>query len=221
VVSYASGQNYLGINRDWQEKVIQGDGEAYGAEFLVQKKKGKLTGWVGYTLSWNYRTFADLNGGNPFPFRYDRRHDLELVSSYQLNDTWSISGSWVFSTGQAFSLENIKYSRLNTDPRRLQGGKDGPPTPINPNSVFVNEISQPSSKNAYRYNPYHRMDLGFEHKKKKKRYESIWTFGAYNVYNRKNPFFLFSSYDETLQKDVYKQVSIFPIIPNVAWSYKF
>jgi hypothetical protein len=200
---------------------VQGSGEAYGLEFLVQKKKGKLSGWVGYTLSWNYRTFEDLNGGNPFPFRYDRRHDLELVGSYQFSPKWSFSGSWVYSTGQAFSLENIKYSRLNTDPRRPNGGgpNGGNPTPTN--TVFVDEIAQPSAKNAYRFKAYHRLDLGFEHKRKKKRYESTWTFGAYNTYNRKNPFFLYSTYDETIEKDVYKQVSIFPIIPNVSWGFKW
>ncbi len=221
VLSYAAGQNYLGINRDWQDKVIQGSGEAYGAEFLVQKKKGRLSGWVGYTLSWNYRTFADLNGGNPFPYRYDRRHDVEIVASYELNPKWSFNATWVYSTGTAFSLENIKYARLLTDPRRNNRGPNGGGQTTDPSALFVDEISQPSEKNAYRYRAYHRMDIGVERKKKHKRYESSWVFGAYNIYNRKNPFFLYSSYDEAVQKDTYKQVSLFPIIPNVAWTFKF
>ncbi len=220
VLSYSAGQNYLGTNRDWQDKVIQGNGEAYGAEFLVQKKKGRLNGWVGYTLSWNYRTFEDLNGGNPFPYRYDRRHDVEIVANYELNSKWSFSATWVYSTGTAFSLQNIKYARLLTDPRNNRGpGGGGQQT--DPSALFVDEISQPSEKNAYRYRAYHRMDIGFERKKKHKRYESSWIFGAYNVYNRKNPFFLYSSYDETVQKDTYKQVSLFPVIPNIAWTFKF
>ncbi len=219
VLSYASGQNYLGVNRDWQDKVIQGTGEAYGAEFLLQKKRGKLNGWIGYTLSWNYRTFADLNSGNPYPFRYDRRHDFEMVASYELSPLWSFSASWVYSTGQAFSLSNVKYSRLNTDPRF--GGGPGGPNPNTLGTLLVDEIAQPSEKNAYRFSPYHRLDVGFEHKKKHKRYESAWNFGAYNAYNRKNPFFLYSEYDATLKKDVYKQVSIFPIVPNVSWSFKW
>ena len=224
VLSYSAGQNYLGINRDWQDKVIQGDGEAYGAEFLLQKKKGRLNGWIGYTLSWNFRTFADLNSGQKFPFRYDRRHDLEIVANYTLNEKWSFNATWVYSTGTAFSLENIKYARLLTDPRRFGGGgKDGGSggQVIDPSQLYVDEISQPSLKNAYRYRPYHRMDIGFERKKKHKRYESSWVFGAYNVYNRKNPFYLYSSYDDVTKKDVYNQVSLFPIIPNVAWTFKF
>jgi hypothetical protein len=224
VVSYASGQNYL-ANRDWQDKIVQGNGEAYGAEFLLQKKKGRLNGWIGYTLSWNYRTFADLNGGQAFPYRYDRRHDLEMVGNYTLNDKWSFNASWVYSTGAAFSLENVKYARLLTDPRRGgpggQGGPNGGGAPTDPSQTYVDEISQPSQKNAYRYKAYHRLDVGFERKKKHKRYESAWVFGAYNTYNRKNPFYLYSSYDDTLKKDVYYQVSLFPIIPNVAWTFKF
>jgi TonB-dependent Receptor Plug Domain/CarboxypepD_reg-like domain len=220
VLSYSTGQNFLGINRDWQDKVVQGNGEAYGMEFLVQKKKGRLSGWVGYTLSWNYRTFAELNGGNPFPYRYDRRHDLEIVASYELSPKWSFNATWVYSTGTAFSLANVKYARLLTDPRRNNRGPDGG-QPIDPSALFVDEIAQPSEKNAYRYRAYHRMDIGFERKKKHKRYESAWVFGAYNVYSRKNPFFLYSTYDETLKKDVYNQVSLFPIIPNIAWTFKF
>jgi outer membrane receptor for ferrienterochelin and colicin len=219
VLSYSAGQNFLGINRDWQDKIVQGDGEAYGAEFLVQKKKGRLSGWVGYTLSWNYRTFADLNGGQPFPFRYDRRHDLEIVTSYELNPKWSFNATWVYSTGTAFSLANVKYARLLTDPRRNRGPQGG--APIDPSALFVDEIAQPSEKNAYRYRAYHRFDIGFERKKKHKRYESSWVFGAYNVYSRKNPFFIYSTYDETLQKDIYNQVSLFPIIPNIAWTFKW
>ena len=171
-------------------------------------------------MSWNYRTFADLNGGNPFPYRYDRRHDVEIVASYELNPKWSFNATWVYSTGTAFSLENIKYARLLTDPRRNNRGPDGGQN-TNPSGIYVDEISQPSEKNAYRYRAYHRMDIGVERKKKHKRYESSWVFGAYNIYNRKNPFFLYSSYDEAVQKDAYKQVSLFPIIPNVAWTFKF
>ena len=221
VLSYSSGQNYIGINRDWQDKVIQGDGEAYGAEFLLQKKKGRLNGWIGYTLSWNFRTFADLNSGNPFPYRYDRRHDLEIVANYTLNDKWSFNATWVYSTGTAFSLENVKYSRLLVDPRNNRGPNGGQGQVTDPSQLFVDEISQPSQKNAYRYRPYHRLDIGFERKKKHKRYESSWVFGAYNAYNRKNPFYLYSSYDDVTKKDVYNQVSLFPIIPNVAWTFKF
>ena len=77
VISYKEGASFLfGLENDWQDKVTQGEGESYGAELFVQKKFGRTTGWLGYTLSWNYRQFDEINGGRRYPFRYDRRHDF-------------------------------------------------------------------------------------------------------------------------------------------------
>lgn len=158
VLSYKAGASFLGVNKDWQDKVIQGDGEAYGTEVLIQKKKGRLNGWIGYTLSWNYRTFDALNGGQRFPFRYDRRHDLEIVANYQLSKTWSFSGTWVYSTGNAFSLDNVVYnSTYENNWENL----------FNPGQNTLIDISQPSAKNAIRMNPYHRFDIGIQHTKEK------------------------------------------------------
>ncbi len=214
VLAYKPGASYLGQNKNWEEKVTQGNGEAYGMEFLVQKKKGRLNGWIGYTLSWNYRTFDILNGGNKFPFRYDRRHDLEMVANYQLTKKWSIAGTWVYSTGVAFSLQNVTYN-TSFDPDWFSSGSSNQRYP------YFTEVSQPSARNSQRMNPYHRFDINIEHTKKKKRYERTWSFGAYNAYNRRNPFFIYPDYDPKANKEVYKQVSLFPIIPNVSWSFKF
>ena len=224
VVAYKPAQSFLGINKDWQTKITQGTGTAYGAEFLVQKKKGRLNGWIGYTWSWNYRNFAEINGGKTFPFRYDRRHDLELVANYQISKRWAISGTWVYGTGNAVSLTNQNYllpggnSNWNyySDVTNQTKGIAAIQT-----NFFGTNISQPSEKNAYRMNAYHRMDIGIEYKKKKKRYESIWSLGAYNAYNRRNPFFIYEGYDSVTKKNAYKQVSIFPIIPNLSWGFKF
>lgn len=212
VLSYKAGATFLGVNKDWQDKVVQGDGEAYGMEFLVQKKKGRLNGWIGYTLSWNWRKFDALNGGQVFPFRYDRRHDLEIVANYQITPKWSIAGTWVYATGNAFSVDNIVYDA--TREYTFDGF-------FNNNGSNLTNITQPSGKNAVRLNPYHRFDIGFEYKKKKKRYEATWSFGAYNAYNRRNPFFVYSKTDFTLNKEVYRQVGLFPIIPNVSYGFKF
>ena len=225
VLAYKPGQTFIGLNKDWQTKVTQGTGKAYGAEFLVQKKKGRLNGWIGYTWSWNYRNFAEINGGKTFPFRYDRRHDIEIVANYQISKRWAISGTWVYGTGNAISLTNQNY--LLPSSYSPWGGNydDVTKNPKGISSIKTNffgtNISQPTEKNAYRMNSYHRMDIGIEYKKKKKRYESIWTLGAYNAYNRKNPFFIYEGYDAKTQKNAYKQVSIFPIIPNLSWGFKF
>ncbi len=220
VLAYKPGETFLGLNSDWQTKVTQGKGEAYGAEFLIQKKKGRFNGWVGYTLSWNWRKFDEINAGKVFPFRYDRRHDLELVMNYQLTDRWSISGTWVYGTGNAISLTNQGYV-LPASYGYFGGSGTIGNNPIynGPSNVF--SVAQPSEKNAYRMGSYHRMDIGIEHTKKKKRYTRTWSFGAYNAYNRRNPFFIYQDYSTEKKRDVYKQVSIFPIIPNVAYSFKF
>lgn len=214
VVAYKPGANYLGENKNWEEKVTQGDGEAYGLEFLIQKKEGRLNGWIGYTLSWNYRQFDILNGGNPFPYRYDRRHDIELVANYQINKKWSIAGTFVYNTGVAFSLPNTVYNTTQENDFSWWIGN-------NNNYPYTVQVAQPSERNSQRLGAYHRMDINIEHTKKKKRYSRTWSFGAYNVYNRKNPFFIYPEYNSTLNREQYKQVALFPIIPNVSYSFKF
>jgi hypothetical protein len=87
VISFKEGASFLfGLENDWQSKVTQGDGEAYGLEFFFQKKRGKTTGWIGYTLSWNYRQFDEINSGRKFPFRYDRRHDMSIVVNHDFSE---------------------------------------------------------------------------------------------------------------------------------------
>jgi TonB-dependent Receptor Plug Domain/CarboxypepD_reg-like domain len=214
MLAYKPGSSYLGSSKSWEEKVTQGNGEAYGMEFLVQKKKGRLNGWIGYTLSWNWRKFDILNSGKKFPFRYDRRHDLEIVANYQINKKWSIAGTWVYSTGVAFSLENVVYNTSQeTDWINWNNGE--------PRYPYLTQVSQPSERNSQRMQPYHRFDINIEHTKKKKRYERTWSFGAYNAYNRRNPFLIYPDYDPKSNREVYKQLSLFPIIPNVSWSFKF
>jgi hypothetical protein len=222
VVAYKPGVSFIGLNKDWQDKVTQGRGEAYGMEFLIQKKKGRFNGWLGYTLSWNWRQFDDINGGKVYPFRYDRRHDLELVANYKITDKWSVSGTWVYGTGNALSLTNQSYT-VPASSNIWYSDYNGSTIGKEKIGAFANNfvVSQPSEKNAYRMNPYHRMDIGFEYKKKKKRSERTWSFGAYNAYNRKNPFFIYSGYSDAKKREVYKQVSIFPVIPNVAWGIKW
>jgi hypothetical protein len=211
VVSYKEGASFFaGFGTDWQTKITQGDGEAYGAEFFIQKKKGRTTGWVGYTLSWNYRTFPEINGGETYPFRYDRRHDLSIVASHQLNDRISFSGAWVFGTGNAVSLPTARYSTAGN---------------ISSWGASFNDVEVLGDKNAYRMSNYHRLDLSVEFIKKKKKFERKWIISVYNAYWNKNPYYLFAedNYDPVTgtSKRELKEVSILPIIPSVAYSFKF
>ncbi len=201
LLSYKEGASYFSFT-DWEEKVEQGRGDSYGAEFFVQKKKGKTTGWIGYTLSWNNRIFENINSGEAYPFKYDRRHDVSVVVSHQFNDRISLSGTWVYGTGNSITLGEAKYISLN------------------PNQVIDdnnNVVTVPSSKNNYRMGAYHRMDIGVDFTKQKKRYQRTFSIGMYNAYSRKNPFYIYySDYENT-----FKQVSLFPIIPYFTYSFKF
>ncbi|MFT5386448.1 MAG: hypothetical protein ACI81W_003861 [Saprospiraceae bacterium] len=207
VVSYKEGVDFIGLQNDWQDKVTQGDGEAYGLEVFLQKKKGKTTGWLGYTLSWNWRQFNEINGGERYPFKYDRRHDISLVILHQINDRVSITGAWVYGTGNSITLPLFRY---NTPYYVDQ--ENG--------NFYVQEVETNGKKNDFRMPSYHRLDLNIEFYKKKKRYERWWTFGAYNAYNHNNPYFIYSGYDDNGNR-AFKQLSVFPIIPSVSWRFKF
>lgn len=204
VIAFREGSSLLQFE-GWEDRVSQGKGTAYGAEFFVQKKRGKLSGWVGYTLSWATRQFDDINFGEVYPYKYDRRHDFEITGSYKFTERFSLAASWVYSTGNAVTLGNSRYL--------------GPSAYQN----YLNETTHTPERNNFRMPSYNRLDVGFEFTKKKRRYTRTWAFGAYNAYNRKNPFFLFteSENDNGETTTVLKKAALFPVIPYFAWSFKF
>ena len=219
VLSYKEGASFLfGLENDWQDKVTQGDGEAYGIEFFIQKKKGKTTGWLGYTLSWNNRQFDEINGGRTFPFRYDRRHDISLVVSHQLSNKITLSGAWVYGTGNAVTLNTFRYP--------IDVYYNG-----NPNQPFVNyaDVESGGQKNAFRMSSYHRLDVSISFNKKREKFERSWVIGAYNAYYHRNPYYMLSDENQEIDpvtgeftsKRVFKEVSILPIIPSISYQFKF
>ncbi len=181
-----------------------GKGWSYGAEFFINKKKGRFTGWLGYTLSWTWRKFPRLNFGNKYPAKYDRRTDLSLVGSYELNSKWKLSGDFVFGSGNAATLPQRFYII---------------------NGILTQEYSK---INEYRLPSYHRLDIAATYtpnKKPQSRLKSQWVFSVYNLYSRKNPYFIYfdqegSPFNGTLKVQA-KQVSLFPVIPSVTWNFKF
>ncbi|HOY07783.1 MAG TPA: TonB-dependent receptor plug domain-containing protein [Saprospiraceae bacterium] len=204
VIAFREGSSLLQFE-GWEDRVSQGRGTAYGSEFFVQKKTGKLSGWIGYTLSWATRQFDDINFGKEFPYKYDRRHDFEVTGSYKFTERFSLAASWVYSTGNAVTLGNSQYL--------------GPSNYGN----YLSTITHTPKRNNFRMPSYNRLDVGVEFTKKKRRYTRTWAFGAYNAYNRKNPFFLFTDteYNNGQTKQVLKKASLFPVIPYFAWSFKF
>jgi hypothetical protein len=180
-----------------------GRGWSYGSELFVNKVKGRFTGWVGYTLSYTWRRFAELNAGQKFVAKFDRRHDLSVVGTYELNKRWKLSSVFVYGTGNATTVPSRFY-------------------------IVNGVLSQESSSiNSYRLAPYHRLDLAAIYtprNKKNRKLSSTWAFSIYNVYSRLNPYFIYfdqsgSPIQGTLEVKA-KQVSLFPILPSVTWNFK-
>jgi TonB-dependent Receptor Plug Domain/CarboxypepD_reg-like domain len=205
VIAFREGASLFQFG-DWQQRVTQGTGSSYGTELFIQKKKGRFTGWLGYTLSWTWRQFDDLNFGKKYPYKYDHRHDLELVGSYKFTDRMRLSATWVYSTGNATTFGTSKYQAPS--PYSGQNGYS-----------YTYETTNTPVRNNFRFPSYNRMDIGIDFTKKKKHYERTWSYGAYNVYNRKNAFFLFLQTSDG--KTNLKQASLFPIIPYINYSFKF
>ena len=198
------GEGYTPSLNDPEDDFVFGRGWSYGAEVFINKTRGRLTGWIGYTLSWTWRKFEALNDGEKYPAKYDRRHDLSVVASYEFSDRWKFSGVFVFGSGNATTLPERFY-------------------------IVDGVLTQEYSKvNQYRMPSYHRLDLSATYTPKKKpnrRLEQSWVFSIYNTYSRLNPYFIYfdqtgSAYDGSLEINAL-QVSLFPIIPAVTWNFKW
>ncbi|MCC9167045.1 TonB-dependent receptor [Pontibacter harenae] len=190
-------------NRDLEYEFVSGNGESYGVELFMRKNYGLLQGWIGYTLSYTDRTFHDLNNGNAFPARFDRRHDASVVAIYKYSPRWTFGGSFVYGTGDATTMPVRKYS--------IEG----------------NINYQYGSRNSFRMEPTHRLDLSATlEAKPSSKLNSSWNFSVYNVYGRRNPFLYYIdnegesySIDQRVQA---KKVSIIPFpLPSVTWNFNF
>jgi TonB-dependent Receptor Plug Domain/CarboxypepD_reg-like domain/TonB dependent receptor len=209
LIEYKDGATFLSASVDWQDKLEMGRGETYGIEVFAQRKVGKLKGWIGYTWSVANRQFDNLNNGDWFPFRFDRRHDLKLVLNYNLNKHWSFSANWVFSTGNAITLPVAQFQYASSLFNDL---------------FFLN--NQPAldhypSRNNFRMNPYHRLDIGLTYSIQTRKTKHEINLGTYNTYNRVNPFFTKVTYNFNLSMRSIEQVSLFGVIPSLSYTFKF
>ncbi len=210
VIGYREGASFLMINDptdanqfSWEDNITVGQSWSYGGEFLLQKKTGKWTGWVGYTLSWTQLQFDELNSGNKFYAKYDRRHDISIVNMYKINDVFTLSCVWVFSSGNALNLPVETYDAV---PDYTTEGTD----------MYQFYTYYYGPKNSYRLKPYHRLDISLQHHQKREKSVHTWEVGLYNAYNRHNPYFYYVAGGDQL-----KQVSLFPLIPSFSYSIKF
>ncbi|KAA9332001.1 TonB-dependent receptor [Adhaeribacter soli] len=214
IIAYNDNATFIAIDdpataqdeRDWEENVTSGQGWSYGVEFLLQKKTGRFTGWIGYTLSRIQHQFDSINGGRRFDARYDRRYDFSIIASYDISPTIKLSANWVYGTGNAITLPSSEYYLPTHSP--FDGG------------MFpANLVSEFGERNNFRMPAYHRLDIGMQFRKKLSWGERTWELSVYNFYNRKNPYYYYLS--STEDRRVLRQVSFFPFIPSVNYSFKF
>lgn len=201
----------LFVNDKLEEEFVFGKGYSYGNEIYLEKKKGNFTGWIGYTLAWSWRQFPDILDGKRFHPYYDRRHDLSVVLLWKINKRHSLTGTWIYSTGNLTTLPIGRFFLQGIGGTNNDGQADLIP-------VYTD-------RNSFRLASYHRADLSYVWKFFHKWGESDLTFSVYNAYDRRNPFFV---YIETLEDEqenftgvAAKQVSLFPVLPSVTWNFKF
>lgn len=224
LIEYKEGASFMKSSTDWESKVEMGKGWSYGIEFLLEKTIGNTTGWIGYTWSKTERQFENINFGKVFPAKYDRRHDVSVVVTHKFNDRIDISGTWVYGTGNAVSLA-FSHIPITDIPQSGHGH-------FNNNYAYAYE-----GRNNYRMPNYHRMDVGVNFHKQKKRGIRTWNVSLYNAYNRRNAFFL-AWMEEDANGELYSggagggygrgkiqtklfKMALLPIVPSVSYSFKF
>ncbi|RYE14144.1 MAG: hypothetical protein EOP51_28625, partial [Sphingobacteriales bacterium] len=197
-IDYKNGAELI-ANANVESELVYGTGRAYGLELYAKKTKGRLTGWVSYTLSRTERRFDELNSGNYFPARQDRTHDLALVGIFNLSKRWSVSANYIYSTGNAVTYPAGKYNL------------DGLTT------YYYTE------RNANRMPATTRLDVAATLKgKETKKFRSSWSFSLYNALNRHNPYAIqFRDKKDDPSRTEAVQIALFGIIPSVTWNFNF
>ncbi len=197
-IDYKNGAQLI-ANENVESQLLFGKGRAYGLELFLKKKVGKFTGWVSYTLSRTELKIDGINQNNWYPAKQDRTHDISLVGIYQASPKWTFSATWVYYTGNAVTWPNGKYT-------------------VDGQTAFYY-----TERNAYRMPAYHRMDVAATLQgKKKKKFESSWTFSVYNLYGRENPYsIVFQNDPNDPAKTQALQYSLFRFVPSVTYNFKF
>ena len=189
------------------DNLTQGKGEAYGIEFFANKTAGNFSGWIGYTLSWTRRKFSELNNGKVFYPRYDRRHDISVVLTYQFNDNWNAGLTWTYATGQGYTVPDAQYQFQSIGIQDL-----------------TNIQFNFSQRNSFRLPSYHKLDLNISYKFDLLNFHMQTYLSLLNVYNRHNPFAFYPTIergDNSTQISRLNQISLFPFIPAFGINMEF
>jgi len=197
-IDYRNGANLI-LNNKVESQLVYGKGWGYGAEFLIRKKYGKLTGWISYTLSKTKRQFPDINGGRVFLAKQDRPNNLAIVAMYELNPKITFSATWIYISGNVVTFPSGRYL------------------------VDGNLIPYYTERNGYRMPDYHRLDIGLTWQRKKTaKFESNWNFSVYNAYGRSNAYAInFQQDPDNPAKMQAVRLSLFRFVPAVSYNFKF
>jgi hypothetical protein len=197
-IDYRNGANLI-LNNKVESQLVFGKGWGYGAEFLIRKKYGKLTGWISYTLSKTKRQFPAINGGSIFLAKQDRPNNISIVAMYNISPRLTLSATWIYLSGNVVTFPSGRYY------------------------VDGNVVPYYTERNGYRMPDYHRLDIGVTWQRKKSlRFESNWNFSIYNAYARENAYainFQPDPNDPTKMQAV--QLSLFRIVPAITYNFKF
>lgn len=216
LVEYKDNSPALSSFSGWEDRVGLGKGRAYGMELMAQKKNGRLNGWIGYTLSWSDRWFPDgsVNKGRRFPAKYDNRHKIDIVATYKLSRKVELTAAWMYASGNRITIMDQVYRPATGQTNN--GYLD---------DWFIGNGQSASSRNNYQLSPYHRLDLGANfYRYKKKGRMGIWNLSLSNAYMHPNPFLVTPdySYSEDGKRHVYlKQTILFLFLPSISYTYKF
>lgn len=183
---------------DLEKIILGGKGRSYGLEIMARKNSGRLTGWVSYTLSRTQTKIPGINSGQWYNATNDRRNDFSVTAIYKLTDRWTLSGSWIYMSGQPLTAPDVKYE-------------------IGGETCYYY-----SRRNAYMTPATHRLDLGATYRHVGKKFTYEWSFGIYNAYCHYNPYVVYFEDDDTKPSGTRAvQYSMYGLIPSVSYTLRF
>ena len=205
-IDYIDGANLI-ANDAIERVVLNGEARAYGLEFLLKKNSGAFTGWLAYTWSKSEQRTpgrnameTGINQGNWYVTPFDKTHDLSINTSYELSDKWQFNANFLFQTGQPTNYPVGQYELR---------GLNVP--------IF-------GLRNQERLPAYHRLDISatlIPQKNKGRKFQSEWSFGIYNLYNRRNAASINFRQNADTGNNEALRTSIFGIVPSATYNFKF
>lgn len=205
-IDYIDGADLI-ANNAIEQVILKGEARAYGAEFLLRKNEGRLTGWIAYTLSRSEQrtpgrsaSETGINNGEWYKTGYDKLHDLSVTASYELNNKWTFGSIFSLQSGQPVTYPDGQY--------------------------VYGDIVIPSYglRNENRLPAYHRLDISATYTpkpEKEKGWQGEWVFSVYNLYNRRNAASITFAQNEDTGANEATRLSIFGIIPSITYNFKF